>query len=316
MTLDQLVDKSQTETIEQEDKAKAKLAPLITADELKELIEADSPNVKILEPGLDFADFSKAHLPRAQFLHWVNDMTDPEHVERYNIPKKEQFTQLMSRLGIHNDDRIVIYDRLHSRLSTRLFWTLKYFDHQQVQVLDGGFAAWESKSFLLSKDNLEIVESEYVVSTTHSELLADMEFVESQRKDSNTVLIDGRPGEQYSGNEPGRVFHTGEAHPRKGHIPGAVNIFWADNFNEDGTFKSAAELRSLYANANVKPGNDVITYCNEGLHASPPWFVLTQLLDYKNVRLYDSSMAEWAASEHPLKTDETADAKPKANADQ
>ncbi len=291
------------------------IAPLIAADELRQLVEANSPGVKILEPAKSPEDFSQGHLSGAQFLHWVDDMTDNENAERYNKPKAEQFARLMSKLGIHNDDRIVIYDRLDSRLSTRLFWTLKYFGHKKVQVLDGGLEVWNSKSFPLSKEVAEVVESQYRVESVQHELLAEMELVESQRQDPNTRLIDGRPEAQFSGEQPGRVFHTHEAHSRKGHIPGAANIFWKDNFNEDGTFKSVKELRSLYANADVKPANGVITYCNEGLHAAPPWFVLTQLLNYENVRLYDSSMAEWADSKHPLETEVSGDSKSKMDSD-
>ncbi len=315
MAQDHPTEKPQTESVEKDDTQVETVSPLITADELKKLIAMDDPNIKILEPGKTPVDFSSGHPPRAQFVHWVNDMTDSENLERYNNPKAGQFAELMSKLGIQNDDRIVIYDRMDSRLSTRLFWTLKYYGHKQVQVLDGGFAAWKSKSFALTRDSLRISKSKYSVSTMQEELLAEMELVESQLDDPNTMLIDGRPPEQFSGKLPGRVFHTDKPHSRKGHIPGAVNVFWKDNFNADGTFKSANELRSLYENANVKPSNNVITYCNEGLHAAPPWFVLTQLLDYENVRLYDSSMAEWAKSKHPLKIEDAGDSKVEANSD-
>ena len=86
-------------------------------------------------------------------------------------------------------------------------------------------------------------------------------------------------------------------------------MVWASNFNEDGTFKSSEELKAIYQDVGVLPDQCVITYCNEGLHAAPPWFVLTQLLDFKDVRLYDSSMAEWAKSEYPL--EKSADEKTK-----
>ena len=315
MAQDHSTEKPQTESVETDDTPVDSVSPLITADELKKLIAMDDPKIKVLEPGKTPVDFSNGHPPRAQFVHWVNDMTDSDNLERYNNPKAAQFAELMSKLGIQNDDRIIIYDRMDSRLSTRLFWTLKYYGHKQVQVLDGGFAAWKSKSFMLTRDSLKIFQSKYSVATMQEELLAEMEYVESQLEDPNTMLIDGRPPAQFSGEQPGRVFHTDKAHPRKGHIPGAVNVFWKDNFNADGTFKSAEELRSLYENANIKPSNNVITYCNEGLHAAPPWFVLTQLLDYKNVRLYDSSMAEWAKSKHPLKIEDAADSKVESNSD-
>ena len=283
------------------------ISPLITADQLQKLLDTGAPGIKILEPAVDLATFSNGHLPGAQFVDWVKDMTDPMYVARYNNPTADQFTERMSKLGILKDDRIIIYDRLSSRLSTRLFWTLKYFGHEKVQVLDGGYSLWQSKAFPLSTETSETVASKYKVTAMNKQLLAEMKLVNSKIKDSNARLVDGRPVKQFSGKEPGRVFHTKKAHSRKGHIPGAANVEWNSNFNKDGTFKSAKELRNLYTSANIKPNNDVITYCNEGLHAAPPWFVLTQLLEYKNVRLYDSSMAEWAESELPMKSEAVDD---------
>ena len=283
------------------EKTEPDLPALITADELAKLVKSDTKNVKILEPGIDLEVFSEGHLPTAQFLDWVDDMTDPAETEKYNIPTPADFAQVMSRLGIKNSDRVVIYDRLSSRLSTRLFWIFKSFEHDRVQVLDGGFAAGKTKLDVSTK-TVSSSPSLYLVHATRDSIIADMNLVQEKVEDLDCRLIDGRPEEQFSGEKAGAIFHTGQAHSRKGHIPGAINVFWKDNFNPDGTFKSTQELRSLYEDAGILSENEVITYCNEGLHAAPPWFVLTQLLGYKNVRLYDSSMAEWAESEQPMQT--------------
>lgn len=284
------------------------LAPLISATELSELLKSDTTGLRVLEPGKDAADYKSGHLPNAQFVHWVDDMTNSKDLVSYRNPAAAEFVSLMSRLGIENDDRIVIYDRLSSRLSTRLYWTLRYFGHANVQVLNGGFEAW-NRSFELSTDKPEVAESQYKMAVTNDQLLAEIKFVSERLNDPKARLIDGRPTEQYSGKTVGKIFHTGQEHPRKGHIPGAVNVVWASNFNEDGTFKSSEELKAIYQDVGVLPDQCVITYCNEGLHAAPPWFVLTQLLDFKDVRLYDSSMAEWAKSEYPL--EKSADEKTK-----
>jgi len=283
------------------------LSPLISAAELSELQDAETAGLRVIEAGRYEKDFNAGHLPSAAFVHWVKDMTDPEHVAMYKNPDATNFAATMSRLGIKKDDRIVIYDRLANRLSTRLYWTLKYYGHEQVQVLDGGFNMWKAK-FELSTDAEEAEASEYEIGSMNTEIHAAMEEVAEQLKDSETCLIDGRPGEQFSGEIAGKVFHTKKEHSRKGHIPGAVNVVWKENFNKDGTFKSVEELQALYKDAGVSPDHDVITYCNEGLHAAPPWFVLTRLLDYQNVRLYDNSMAEWSDSDHPLETVEKSKA--------
>lgn len=285
---------------DQESDSQEEISPLITAGELQKLIDSKPADLKVLEPGTSSRTYSQGHLPDAMFLHWVNDMTDLANAEKYNKPDAETFTKLMSKLGIRNSDRVVIYDRFTSRLSTRLFWTLKFYGHEKVQILNGGFAAWHSKSLKLTTDSPAVVQSDYKVTTTQEEIFAAMELVETQRKQADVRLVDGRPAAQFSGAEPGKVFHTNKAHARKGHIPGAANVFWQDNFNADGTFKSAVELRKLYKDVNIEKDNRVITYCNEGLHAAPPWFVLTQLLEFKDVRLYDSSMAEWSQSTNPM----------------
>ena len=290
-----------TQELPSEPASQTSLSPLITADELAKLIKSKTEGLKVLEPGNDLRLFLQGHLPKAQYLHWIDDMTDPAEADKYNNPSKKKFSQVMSRLGIKNSDRVVIYDRFSSRLSTRLFWTLKSLGHDQVQVLDGGFAAGKSK-LELSQRMIAAPRSQYKATTTKDTMIADMKMVQEKQQDPNFRLIDGRPPEQFSGEKPGTIFHTKKPHSRKGHIPGAKNVFWKDNFNSDGTFKSTAELRALYRNANILPENEVITYCNEGLHAAPPWFVLTQLLGYKNVRLYDSSMAEWAETEQPMQT--------------
>jgi thiosulfate/3-mercaptopyruvate sulfurtransferase len=282
-------------------KFKNSVSPLITADQLKALIDAGDDSVRILEPARSNEGYRAGHIPNAQFVHWVTDMTDPKSVERYNNLDAEQFVQLMNNLGIGSESRIIIYDRLSSRLSTRLYWTLKYYGHEKVQILDGGQPAWNSK-FEQSTELVKFKATNYALGEPQIEILAEMEFLKGQLDNPSTKLIDGRPPEQFRGEVAGRVFHTNQPHPRKGHIPKAINIFWKDNFNEDGTFKSSDELRALYQNAGIKPDQCVVTYCNEGLHAAPPWFVLTELLRYENVKLYDNSMAEWANSKNPIDT--------------
>ena len=276
------------------------ISAIISAAELKELIDSNEPGLKILEPSKDAEVFAEGHLSAARFLHWVDDLTDPANKDYFSNPQPEDFAELMSRHGIQNSDRIVIYDRLSSRLSTRLYWTLKVFGHDQIQILDGGLEAWKAAGYELSNEAPVAAESSYEVSETRADLVAEMDYVTTQLAEGNTRLIDGRPADQFSGEKAGTIYHTQVEHPKRGHIPGAVNVFWKDNFNPDGTFKSVEELRELYKNANVLPDNCVITYCNEGLHAAPPWFVLTQLLEYENVKLYDNSMAEWAKSSNPV----------------
>ena len=139
--------------------------------------------------------------------------------------------------------------------------------------------------------------TEFRITKINEKMAANLDFVADRLQDPNVSLVDGRPTKQFTGAEPGKVFHTGALHEKRGHIPGAINIFWKDNFNSDGTFKSIAELEKLYE--SVSGSDMVVTYCNEGLHAVPPWFVLSELLGHGDVRVYDDSMGEWANSDQP-----------------
>lgn len=276
-------------------------AALVSIDELKTLIDAGERDLIILEPSRSKEQFGKSHLPSAQFVDWVNDMTDPANRKTYMVPPTEQFENVMSRLGVKSDSSIIIYDRLCSRLSARLFWSLKYYGHKDVRILDGGFNAWAAK-FDVVADWDKPEPSQYKVEKVNEAIFAGLDFVKSHLGDDNVKLIDGRPPKQFTGEEPGKVFHTEVAHDLKGHIPGALHVHWKDNFNEDGRFKSVAELKKLYQDCGAQPDNCVVTYCNEGLHAAPPWFVLTQMLGYQDVKLYDASMAEWANGTNPTET--------------
>jgi thiosulfate/3-mercaptopyruvate sulfurtransferase len=250
-------------------------------------------NVSILELGQTIDEYHVSHIPNAHFIDWLIDITDPEFPERYMILSKEMLETLLSKLGIEKNSTIVIYDTLNSRLSARMFWTLRYYNHEDIRILDGGKNAWQSAGHEFSSETNQITPTEYLVDQINYDYLSDKDYIESRLRDKLFTLVDGRPAEQYTGEALGKVFHTGTAHAKKGHIYGAQNVPWMENFKEDGTFKSIDDLRKLYEPHHVTSDKTVVTYCNEGLHAAPPWFVLKELLDYPDVRLYDASMAEW-----------------------
>lgn len=251
------------------------------------------PNVRLLEVGKRDA-YEQGHLPNAVFVDWILDITDARLPDRYNLVPPEQFEALMSRLGIGRDTVVVLYDRFESRLSTRMFWTLRCYGHQQIRILDGGLNAWKNAGLSLSEREPQFETTQYRIDSADPQLEATRKFIDERLGDERFVLIDGRPSVQYSGEEPGKVYHTGKPHSRRGHLPQAVSIPWQANLGVDGKFKSVSELRKLYK--PCLPTNDatVVTYCNEGLHAAHPWFVLTELLGCDDVRLYDDSLSEWA----------------------
>ncbi|MEM7317125.1 MAG: sulfurtransferase [Planctomycetota bacterium] len=273
------------------------VSPLVTAVQLEKLVGNDE--VRILEVGRDAKEYTDGHIPSALFVHWIDDLSNPKSPDRFNNIDRPAMEKLLSRLGIQHDTHIVLYDELASRLSTRMYWSLKYYGHDRVSVLDGGQYGWVHSKRKLSREKPKVKPTKYVVQKMNPKYAASAKIIMDRLGRPNLKLVDGRPPKQFTCAEPGRVFHTDKPHKRRGHIPGASSIFWKQNFNKDGTFKSEAELRKLYSEVH-QPGATIVTYCNEGLHAAPPWFVLHELLGAKDVRVYDDSMSEWANSDRPL----------------
>jgi thiosulfate/3-mercaptopyruvate sulfurtransferase len=280
----------------------ASVRPLVHAKTLAKMV--GQKHVRVIDVGPERKEYDAGHLPGAVFVHWIRDITDQKNTERYNLVESKTMEQLLRRLGIKNEDHIVLYDNLTSRLATRMFWSLKVYGHKRVSILDGGRKAWTAAGLKFSKDVSQVEPSQYRIAKPNKGLSVNLRFIEQHLKDKDVALVDGRPPAQYSGEEPGRVFHTGTAHKNRGHIPGALHIFWKDNFKPDGTFKSAKELKALYEKRGLTRNSKKtsVTYCNEGLHAAPAWFVLRELLGHKDVRVYDDSMSEWANSDQPMES--------------
>lgn len=264
-----------------------------------------NPDVHILELGRTAEEYASGHIEGAKFVDWRVDISDQSQPDKYNILPSEDFQQLMRSLGIDNDSTIVLYDSIDNRASTRMYWILKYYLHDSVKILEGGLSAWTSAELGLTDAYTYIAQSDYQLSEIKGTLLVDMHYLLNNPVSDDFHLVDGRPFAQYTGEAPGSVYHTGSEHIREGHIYGAQSVPWADNLNPDGSFKDYDELLALYEAHHVYRGGIVVTYCNEGLHAAMPWFVLSELLGYEDVRLYDSSMVEWAnLSSTPMITGE------------
>ncbi len=264
------------------------------------------PDVHILELGRSRNEFEQGHIPGAKHIDWQVDITDPEQPERYVLPPQEVFEQLMSRLGISSGSSIVLYDSMSNRAAVRMYWTLKYYMHDSVKVLDGGLTAWQQAGYSLSDEPVKVEEqSQYQVESLNERLLADSLYVFSNLQDRRHSLVDARPFTQFIGQEPGKVSHRDNYLQRLGHISGAHSVPWEDHLQMDGAFKSTEDLLALYAAHDIHRENTLITYANDGLDAAMPWFVLHELLGYQDVRLYDGSLVEWADREdRPMSTEQ------------
>lgn len=262
-------------------------------------------DVRIVDLGKRPEQFEAAHIPNAQYVDWRVDLADPNDRGHFNVLAPEAFEALMSRLGIDADTTVVLYDSHSNRVAARAFWTLRYYGHADVRILDGGSPAWEAGDGELTAEIASVTPTAYRIDASEQRYRADKADVQAALGRDGVEVVDARALQFYTGESGGSQFGSDVPNAEIGRMPGAQSFFWADHVNEDGTYKSVEELRARYEALGITPDETVITYCHVGLQASTPWFVLTQLLGYPDVRLYDSSMAEWAnATDTELVADE------------
>ena len=250
------------------------------------------PKVKVVEVDVDTTAYEKGHVPGAIGLDWRKDLQ--AQPVRDLLPK-DQFEALLSRHGISADDTIIAYGDNNNWFAAWFVWNLKYYGHRDVRLMDGGRKKWEAEGRELATDAPAVKPAQYRAADPNTKIRALRDEVRSRFQDSGSKLVDVRSPKEYSGELLAPENLPQEGAQRGGHIPGAANIPWGQAVQEDGTFKSAAELKELYGSKGVTPDKQVIAYCRIGERSSHTWFVLHYLLGYSNVRNYDGSWTEWGS---------------------
>jgi thiosulfate/3-mercaptopyruvate sulfurtransferase len=200
---------------------------------------------------------------------------------------------MCSKAGIANDTTVVIYGDNNNWFAAWAVWTFRMYGHKDVKLMDGGRTKWEAEKRAYDAQVPAYAATKYKAGKADAKVrarLADVVSVVEKKK--KVALIDVRSPDEFSG----KVFAPAgvqELAVRAGHIPGAKNVPWKKTVNDDGTFKSVEELKKLYAEAGVTEKTDVVTYCRIGERSSHTWFVLHELLGFKNVRNYDGSWTEY-----------------------
>lgn len=250
----------------------------------------EDETVRLLDIGGNQENYDQGHLPGAIFVNLGADLTNPEDSTQGQILTAEQLTAVMSRLGIENDDTLVLYDANRNLLAARAYWVLKYYQHAgDLHVYNGGSTKWVADGQALTTEAPTLETSQYVAGEADPAIRTTGDYVMEHLDDPSTVLCDTRG--------PGEFAGTDVRSAQGGHIPGATNVDWTITVNEDGTFKDAAFLSDLYLKAGFTPDKEVITYCQTGVRGAHTWFVLKELLGYPNVRNYDGSWEEWGNDE-------------------
>jgi thiosulfate/3-mercaptopyruvate sulfurtransferase len=236
--------------------------------------------------------YPSGHIPGAVEVDWTRDLNDPL---RRDYLGREGFQGLMRRIGVTPDTTIVLYGDKNNWWATYALWVFRLFGHENAKIMDGGRIKWAKEGRPLTTDVPAYPETGYQAGERDDKKIRAYRDEVLKHLDSKGRLIDVRSPDEYTGKKLHMPEYPNEGALRGGHIPGAANIPWARAVNpDDGTFKTAEELRGLYeGEARVKPDDDVIVYCRIGERSSHTWFVLTHLLGYPKVRNYDGSWTEW-----------------------
>ncbi len=250
------------------------------------------PGVRIAEVDYDpTSNFNQGHIPGAVLFDWKKDMND--QVAR-DVLSRSQLEELLSRNGISNDTDIVLYGDFNNWFAAYAFWDLKYYGVDNVKLMNGGRKKWLLEDRRIDKDVPTYPKTSFVAKGADDSIRVYREYVRSGMGDKGRVLVDVRGPKEFSGEILAPPEYPTEHAQRGGHIPGAINIPWAQAVNDaDGTFKSRDELEALYSSRGVLPDKEVIAYCRIGERSSHSWFVLKYLLGYPNVKNYDGSWTEW-----------------------
>lgn len=251
---------------------------------------SNDPNVRIVESDEDVLLYEVAHVENAIKIDWQIDLQD-QLIRDYI--DKEKFEKLLSDKGISNDSTVVFYGDKSNWWACYAMWVFKLFGHENCLIMNGGRQKWIEEERPLTKDVPNFPKTNYKVSGTNDAIRAFRDDV-LEHISSGNPLIDVRSPKEFSGELLHMEAYPQEGALRGGHIPGADNVPWATAANEDGTFKSADELQSIYMEGKgLKEGDDIIAYCRIGERSSHTWFVLTYLLGFNDVKNYDGSWTEW-----------------------
>ncbi len=248
----------------------------------------NDPTVRVVEVDMSPEPYKDAHIPGAVFWNIFADLLMPNfgmNLEPTAIEK------LLSRSGISPETTVIAYGS-YPDTGAWIFWVLKLFGHEKVYVLNGGHQKWVAEGRPLASELSNFVPTGYQAKSPDPNLRVCTAEVQASFERTDCVLLDVRTPQEYRGEV--FMMKPPEGKERGGHIPGAVHLEHTLALNEDGTFKPALELHTLYSSQGITADKMVFPYCAIGGRSGSIWFVLRYLLGYPNVRNYDGSWNEWS----------------------
>ncbi len=260
---------------------------LVSTDWLEKNLK--DPKVRIIEVSVVPGVYERGHIPGAVNFAWHSDLVDPV---RRDIASQEAFQQLLRKAGVNDDSTTILYGDNNNWFAAWGAWVFDVYGVDNVKLLDGGRAKWEAEGRTLDSRASTPKAGNVTVQAANKDLRAFLpDVLAAAEKRSDVQLVDIRSPDEYNG----KVFApqgVQELAVRAGHVPGAVNVPWGQAVAADGTFKSAEELKKVYAAVGIDGSKPIITYCRIGERSSHTWFALKKILGY-DVRNYDGSWTEY-----------------------
>jgi thiosulfate/3-mercaptopyruvate sulfurtransferase len=248
-------------------------------------------SIRIVEVDENPALYADAHIPGAIGFDWKQDLQDPV---RRDFLGPEAFGQLFAGEGVSDDQTIVLYGDRNNWFAAYTYWYLRYYGHDKVLLLNGPREKWIADGRPTSAERPSYPPASFTAKPGDETIRARRDEVLGAI-DGPTRLVDVRSPAEFAGEIIAPAGYEQEGAQRPGHIPGAASVPWAQAVREDGTFKSADELRELYTGKGVLDGQDIIAYCRIGERSAHTWFVLHELLGAEHVKNYDGSWTEWGS---------------------
>jgi thiosulfate/3-mercaptopyruvate sulfurtransferase len=271
--------------------AYANPAALVSTDWV--LQHQHDPNVRLFEVDVDTTAYERGHIQGAIGINWTTQLGDPI---RRDIPTRAAFEHLMGTSGVTAQTHIIFYGDNNNWFAAFAYWVARIYGHQHAALMNGGRKKWELEGHALVTELPAMQPSTYQAAEADLSLRAYLNDVVgvASGQANGTAMVDVRSPAEFNGEiiAPPGLPETAQ---RCGHIPGARNVPWAQAANDDGTFKSADELRALYGAKGITGDQPVIAYCRIGERSSHTWFVLKELLGFPNVRNYDGSWTEYGS---------------------
>jgi thiosulfate/3-mercaptopyruvate sulfurtransferase len=263
---------------------------LVSTDWLEEHLGDD--DVRVIEVDEDANAYEKGHIKGAVGWNWTTDL----HTEvGRDYRDQGGFADLLSAAGVGSDTTVVLYGGNNNWFAAYAYWLLKLRGFEDVKLLNGGRKKWELESRELVQDVPHYGASDHVLLGDEQPEIRALRDEVIAKVGSSTGFVDVRSPEEYRGEKLAPDHLPQEQSQVPGHIAGAANIPWVKAANDDGTFKSADELKALYDAEGITADREVIAYCRIGERSSHTWFALQELLGYPNVKNYDGSWTEYGS---------------------